>query len=99
MQVTRKHYRKTLSSSGRMAVYGEMLKFNTMDISAGGAKVHMHLISEINNPLPVGVFLDELQSQGAATVVWSKPDDEGGCFVGLKFDRMHGNADKFQIYG
>lgn len=92
MHVTRKFYRKQLVSSGRLAFHGELLKLTTMDVSVAGVKVHLDINPEMRESTPVEIFLDELQLKGKAISVWSKPDEEGGCYMGLKFEKMEGGA-------
>ena len=95
MHIARKYYRKQLYSSGRMVVHGGLLKLTTMDISVGGAKVHLDVNPRMDDSTPVDIFLDDLEVKGQAISVWSKPDDNGGCYMGLKFKEMAGDSFSF----
>ena len=93
MYVTRKYYRKQFSSAGRIVVHGGLLKLRTMDISVGGAKVHLNVDPQMAPSTPVQIFLDDLEVKGKAISVWFKPDDDGGCYMGLMFKEMMGDAE------
>ncbi|GEM_PF-5082659 len=93
MYLTRKHYRKQFTSAGRMVVHGGLLKLTTMDISIGGTKVHLNVNPQMDDATSVDIFLDDLEVKGQAVSVWSKPDEDGGCYMGLKFEKMAGDAE------
>lgn len=99
MYTARKYYRKNLKSCGRMAIYGEVLKFTTEDVSINGTKVHMDMDLDIKEMTPVEVYLDDLKSKGQAIILWVKKHQQGGKMMGLKFTALDGVDDaKFTCY-
>ncbi len=85
MQIERQHYRKNLQCCGHMVLEGKMLDFTTKDVSIGGMKIHVDVEREWQQQDLVEVFLDELQTQGHASIVWAKPDVDGGSLIGMRF--------------
>lgn len=90
---TRKHFRKTFRTAGRMAIKGGTVELMTRDVSINGIKVHVGFDPQVSHSMPARIFLDECGSQAQAKVIWSKPDYEGGWYIGLKLGQFKSAVD------
>ena len=87
--------RKTTTSHGTITVAGSKLPFTTVDISVGGASVHLNENISIHAGDMADFVWDEMKVCGHVELCWTKPATEGGTILGVKFLDLKGESNIF----
>ena len=99
----RKEYRKNFTSSGQLYVAGELLNFNSYDVSVKGILVEIlpgSLLTEVSDFEALlkednlaEIYVKDLMLTGETEIAWVKQDNEK-ILLGLEFRDVMSNAVK-----
>ena len=102
----RKEYRKTLTSSGKLYIGGEILGFTSYDVSVKGIMVEIFpgkfltyvedFQSLLDEDKSVEFFVEELMLTGTAEVIWVKQKAEK-ILLGLEYGDVRHNEKKLWL--
>ncbi|WP_305908224.1 PilZ domain-containing protein [Methylomarinum sp. Ch1-1] len=103
----RKEYRKNLTSSGQLAIAGEILDFKSYDVSLKGLMVEvcpgefLAKLEDFQALLPdnnrVEIYVKELKLSGEAFIVWVRGGQGGKIQLGLEYGDIEHNAQKLWL--
>ncbi len=102
----RKEYRKSLTSTGQIAIGGEILRFISYDVSVKGIMVEVFpgkFLTDVEDfkvcltqNRMVEIFVHELMMTGVAEAVWVKHEDRK-ILLGLEYRDVRHNEEKLWI--
>jgi hypothetical protein len=93
MSERRHFYRKRLTTAGYLVLSDAEYQFSLLDLSLRGMQAWFETEPPLQTDQVVGIRLPDQGINGVVSVIWIKPEPEGGYVVGFAVNRLDGVGD------